>query len=92
MTEFTSDGMDLAVYLDLSMAFDTINHRILIGKLSNYVILMKVMDWLIRYLEQRRQNVKYKGVNYRIHLMEYGVPQGSVLVPLLFIMYSNNII
>ena len=67
------------------MALDTINNRILIGKLSNYVILMKVMDWLIRYLEQRRQYAKYKGVNYRIHLMEYGVPQGSILGPLLLV-------
>ena len=74
----------IAVYLDLSKAFDTINHGILLKKLEYYGINLKKKRFK-SYLYQRRQYVEYKGVQSAIKHTEYGVPQGSVLGPLLFI-------
>jgi hypothetical protein len=99
ITEFTSDllpALDnkqkcLGVYLDLSKAFDTINHQILLKKLDYYGIRGKALEWFKSYLNQRRQYVCYKDVHSSVQNVEYGVPQGSVLGPLLFILYSNDI-
>ncbi len=99
ITEFISDVLPsldrkhkcLSVYLDLSKAFDTINHAILLEKLQYYGIRGRALEWFRSYLVQRRQYVNYMGVNSTTQTIVYGVPQGSVLGPLLFILYSNDI-
>ena len=77
--------------LDIESRFDTINHGLLLKKLDYYSIRGKVLEWFKSYLDQRRLYVKYKGVQSEIKHTEYGVPQGSVLGHLLFIIYSNDL-
>ena len=81
----------LAVFLDLSKAFDAIDHRLLLDKLEFYGVRGKALEWFANYLSDRKQYVTYNGVTSNLHTVRCGVPQGSVLGPLLFIIYSNDL-
>ena len=85
-----SDGAAILVLLDLSAAFDTIDHEILLSTLENeFGVTDKALSWFRSYLSDRYQSVIIDGVSSKKHKLHYGVPQGSVLGPLLFISYTK---
>ena len=83
--------MVLGIYLDLQKAFDTVDHNILLAKLANYGIRGVVYNWFKDYLNDRKQYVCISGTNSECGKITRGVPQGSVLGPLLFLLYVNDI-
>jgi len=82
----------ILLLLDLSAAFDTINHKLLLQKLKvMYGINGTVLSWIASYLDGRSFTVKVKTSVSSSCILEIGVPQGSILGPLLFILYTKDL-
>ena len=80
-----------ALFLDFTKAFDKVSHRKLCHKLSCYGVKGNLLRWIKDYLTDRSQCVLLDRISSKSHQVLSGVPQGSVLAPLLFLIYINDI-
>ena len=88
---FDNNLFTLGVFIDLSKAFDTVDHEILISKLNNYGIRGTNLKWFKDYLTNRKQCINCDNKMTTTQSIKCGVPQGSILGPLLFIPYVNDL-
>lgn len=81
----------LSLFIDFAKAFDTVNHNILISKLHHYGIRGPILSWLKDYLVERQHHTVFCGKKSALTRITLGVPQGSSLGPVLFLVYINDI-
>ena len=90
-TAIDNKKFTIGIFLDLSKAFDTVNHEILFTKLEHYGFRGIVLDWMKSYFINRKQFVQYNNHCSDLKEISCGIPQGSILGPLLFLLYINDI-
>ena len=80
-----------ATFIDLRKAFDTVDHSLLCGKLERYGVRNNELRWFVSYLAGRKQFYGVNGADSQVNAVNIGVPQGSCLGPLLFLVYINDL-
>ena len=92
ITEAFSQGKyTLGIFLDLSKAFDTVNHNIVLEKLKAYGIQSENLKWFRSNLSNRKQFILYDDLETEMKIVKCGVPQGSILEPLNFLTFVNDL-